>query len=148
MTASLIVLVKIYLHKLKYLIKCPSQEKQQIKQKLRAHHKMFQTFSPWTRTCRLRCGIIKDVSCGKPHKIHSDQLFEEEDNRFWPNFGERQVQIADIGKDLEKEIDNLPFQPDARGQFLMRQYCELILTSYVDKGNWIAMTTVCDKSWK
>ena len=102
---------------------------------------MFQPFSPWTKNCRLRCGLVKDVSCGKPHKIHSDPLFDEEDCRFWPNFGERQVQIVDIGKDLEKEIDNLSFQIDARGQFLMRQYCELILTSYVDKGNWIAMTT-------
>ena len=72
---------------------------------------------------------------------YSDQIFEEENNRFWPNFGDRQVQIVDIGKDSEKEIGNLPFQPDARGQFLMRQYCELILTSYVDKGNWIPMTT-------
>ena len=60
---------------------------------------------------------------------------------FWPNFGNRQVQIADIGTDLQREIDNLPFQTSARSQFLMRQYCEMVLTSYVDRGNWIPMTT-------
>ena len=60
---------------------------------------------------------------------------------FWPNFGDRQVQISDIGTDLQREIDNLPFQTSARSQFLMRQYCELVLTSYVDRGNWIPMTT-------
>ena len=71
----ILVLVKIYLHKLKYLIRCPSQEKQQIKEKLRANHKMFQSYSPWNKNCKLRCGILKDISCGKIHKIYSDQIF-------------------------------------------------------------------------
>ena len=136
-----LLLVKIYLHKLKYLIKCSAQEKQQIKEKLRANHKVFQSYSPWNKNCKLRCGILKDISCGKRHKIYSEQIFEENENRFWPNFCDKQVQILDIGTVLDQEIDKLSFHPDERGQFLLRQHCELVLTSYVDKANWVAMTT-------
>ena len=77
-----LLLVKIYLHKLKFLIRCSPEEKQNIKKKLRANHTVFQSYSPWGKQCRLRCGLLKDVSCGQTHKIYSGKIFEKNENRF------------------------------------------------------------------
>ena len=136
-----LLLVKIYIHKLKFLIRCSPEEKQKIKKKLRANHKVFQSYSPWKKQCKLRCGLLKDVSCGQTHRIYTGMMFEKNENRFWPNFCEKQVPILDIGKVLDEEIEKLSFSPDERGQFCLRQHCELVLTSFVDKANWVAMTT-------
>ena len=127
---NILSLCKFYIIKLKLLTKLDQKERLKKRDNLLKNlTERTRGLTPFWPSCKVKCGLVAELTCGAKHHIVTFKFFGNLNNT-WPHFncGENKP-AKEIMNILQNQINNLPFAWSDQHQPLLTQYIFSVLAT-------------------